>query len=550
MYFRSLNNLGRILTLTAVGLGATGLFAQNSSSAATKPAAASDAPASRIDFFAGYSYLNPYGTVTVPNGAVIGINHPVSYSAIDLGAIGSVTYFANRHWGIQGEYANHPDGNNDSAQTIQGGGVYRFPMHEIVPFLHGDVGAVRLSGPAGQPFKWGPAETFGGGMDFNTPLFGGHLGLRLFQLDYEHFREYYGIQVPPPTGGWANPNVLRLSAGLLWHAGSIAPPPPVTYSCTISPESAYPGDPVTVTGSVNNLNPKRTATYSWTATNGATVTGNTSTGTIDTGSLNPGSFTVTGHVSEGTKPGQFADCTANLTVKQFEPPTISCSVNPTTVQPGGTATVSAQGVSPQNRTLTYTYSASAGQISGTGNSATVNTAGAPTGPVTITCNVQDDKGQTASSTATLNVEAPPPPPPAPTTKTLCSINFERDTRRPARVDNEAKACLDDVALNLQQQADATVVVVGEAATTEKRADTLAAQRAVNTKDYLVKEKGIDASRISVRTGTQGNKEVEDYLVPSGASFDKDVQGTTAVDESTVKVQARTPAPARRRTPAQ
>jgi hypothetical protein len=29
-----------------------------------------------------------------------------------------------------------------------------------------------------------------------------------------------------------------------------------------------------------------------------------------------------------------------------------------------------------------------------------------------------------------------------------------------------------------------------------------------------------------------------------------VQGTTAVDESTVKVQARTPAPARRRTPAQ
>ena len=127
--------------------------------------------------------------------------------------------------------------------------------------------------------------------------------------------------------------------------------------------------------------------------------------------------------------------------------------------------MSAQGVSPQNRPLTYTYSASAGQISGTGNSATINTAGAPMGPITITCNVQDDKGQTASSTATVNVEAPPAPPPAPTVKQLCSINFERDTRRPARVDNEAKACLDDVALNLQQQADATAVVVGEAAST-------------------------------------------------------------------------------------
>ena len=336
---------------------------------------------------------------------------------------------------------------------------------------------------------------------------------------------------------------------MLWHAGSITPPPPVTYSCTLSPDSAYPGDPVTVTGSVNNLNPKKTVTYSWIASNGATVTGNTSTGTIDTASLNPGSFTVTGHVSEGTKPGQFADCTATLTVKQFEPPTISCSVNPTSVQPGGTATVSAQGVSPQNRPLTYTYSASAGQISGTGNSATINTAGAPVGPITITCNVQDDKGQTASSTATVNVEAPPAPPPAPTVKQLCSINFERDTRRPARVDNEAKACLDDVALNLQQQADATAVVVGEAASNERHADTLAAQRGVNTKDYLVKEKGIDASRISVRTGTQGNKEVENYLVPSGANFDHDVQGTTAVDENAVKVQARTPPARRRRAPA-
>jgi hypothetical protein len=87
------------------------------------------------------------------------------------------------------------------------------------------------------------------------------------------------------------------------------------------------------------------------------------------------------------------------------------------------------------------------------------------------------------------------------------------------------------------------VLVGEAATTEKKADTLAAQRAVNTKDYLVKEKGIDPSRVSVRTGTQGNKEVENYLVPAGATFDSDVQGTTAVDESTVKVQSRT-APAR------
>ncbi len=169
----------------------------------------------------------------------------------------------------------------------------------------------------------------------------------------------------------------------------------------------------------------------------------------------------------------------------------------------------------------------------------MSTAGAPSGPITVTCTVQDDKGQTASATTTVNVEAPPPPPPAPKIKQLCSITFDRDARRPARVDNEAKACLDDVALNLQQQADATAVLVGEAASDERHADTLAAQRAVNTKDYLVKEKGIDASRISVRTGTQGNKEVENYLVPAGANFDNDTPGTTPVDENAGESSGRT-----------
>ena len=54
----------------------------------------------------------------------------------------------------------------------------------------------------------------------------------------------------------------------------------------------------------------------------------------------------------------------------------------------------------------------------------------------------------------------------------------------------------------------------------KEIPNLAAQRAVNTKDYLVKEKGIDASRISVRTDSTGTNEVDNYLVPAGASFDK------------------------------
>jgi outer membrane protein OmpA-like peptidoglycan-associated protein len=382
-------------------------------------------------------------------------------------------------------------------------------------------------------------------LDYDLPFWNHHLALRLFQADYEYFHVNYGPIIG--FGGRANVDSARLSTGIVWKFGNIIPPPPVQYTCSANPTTVYPGDPITITGTATNLNPKKTATYSWSG-QGVTVKGDTATANVDTTGLQPGSYTVTGHVSEGQKPGQFADCTANFTVKQYEPPTVSCSVNPSSVNPGDSSTITATGVSPQNRPLTYSYTASAGSVSGTGNTATLSTAGAPAGEITVTANVADDKGQTASGTCSVTVNAPAAP--APKTQTLCSINFDRDKRRPTRVDNEAKACLDDVAVNAQRSTDATVVVVGNSTADEQNPPTkgkkrhaappanLAAQRAVNTKDYLVKEKGIDASRIQVRTGSAGAKEVEDYLVPAGANFDTDVPGTTAVDESAIKAQPR------------
>ena len=243
-------------------------------------------------------------------------------------------------------------------------------------------------------------------------------------------------------------------------------------------------------------------------------------------------------------------------MKEFEPPTISCSANPTTLKPGDSSTITATGMSPQNRPLTYTYSASAGTVNGSGSTATFSSTGAPTGAVTITCNVSDDKGHNASAETSVTIEAPPPPP-QPKTQALCSITFATDKKRPTRVDNEAKACLDEVALDLQKQPDAKAVVVGESNAKEKAeqekmekrearlrhpkpVENFAAQRAVNAKQYLVTDKGIDPSRISVATGTGDNQQVEDYLVPAGADFSVDVPGTTPVDENTVKPQERKP----------
>ena len=531
MVYRPLRSIGRFgLAACAVSLGVASLSAQSAPTAMVGP------NPSKIDVFLGYSYFGAHGEIKPGY---------IPYSSVNEGAIGSGAFYFNKYVGAEINAVSHPDGQNDGLFTSSAGLIVRAPMQGFTVFAHGLVGGARLGGPNSdvapnnehEPYRWGPTLTAGGGMDYNLPFHNGAFGIRLFEADYRYIHEDYGPYVGIPTngvlGGRANLSGVDLSAGILLHFGHIIPPPPVTYTCAVSPATAYPGDPITVTGTALNLNPKKTATYSWTSTGGV-VSGTSATATIETKDAAPGSYSVKGHVSEGAKPGMMADCSADFTVKAFEPPTISCSANPSTVNPGDSSTITANGVSPQNRPLTYSYSASAGSISGSTSTATLSTTGAAAGTITVTCNVVDDKGQTASQQTTVTVMAPAAPP-APTATSLCSISFDRDTHRPTRVDNEGKACLDDLALNLQRTTDAKLDLVGNAASDEKMGPQKAAERAVNTKDYLVKEKGIDASRIAVFTGTEDAKKVTTTLVPTGAP----AVTATPVDETMVKVQPRT-----------
>jgi outer membrane protein OmpA-like peptidoglycan-associated protein len=532
MVYRPLRSIGRFgLAACAVSLGVASLSAQ---SAPSTPAPVGPNP-SRVDVFLGYSYFGAHGEVKPADEP---------YSSVNLGAIGSGAYYFNKYVGAEIVGVSHPDGQNDGLFTASGGLIVRAPMQNFTVFAHGLVGGARLGGPnttsggadvTVEPYTWGPALTAGGGMDYDLPFFNNRFSLRLFEADYRYIHADFG----PATGGVilggrANLSGVDLSAGIVTHFGHIIPPPPVTYSCTVSPASVYPGDPITVTGTALNLNPKKTATYTWSST-GGTVSGTSSTANVDTKELAAGTYTVKGHISEGAKPGEMADCSADFAVKAFEPPTVSCSANPSTVNPGDSSTITASGASPQNRPLTYSYSASAGSISGTTGTATLSTTGAAPGAINVTCNVVDDKGQTASGQTTVTIVAPTPPP-APQSTSLCSISFDRDAKRPSRVDNEGKACLDDLALNLQRSTDAKLDLVGNAASTEKDGPKLAAERAVNTKDYLVKEKGIDATRVVVFTGTDDAKTVTTALVPTGAA----AVTATPVDETVVIAQPRKP----------
>jgi outer membrane protein OmpA-like peptidoglycan-associated protein len=408
MYARVSKYLSRVFALAFVVLIPVALAAQVTATP-TQKAPMGDS-ASKWDIFLGYSAL-------IPNARINGYG----YTSIDYGVIGSVTRYFNKNVGVQFEGEEHillPESNihdqtvsqpGDDFSGGSGGVIFRFPTGNITPFFHALIGVEQV-GSYYQTDTWGPVVTLGGGLDIGTSALHHHLAIRLFQADYQYLKADF----PSAQGGSTTFNPQgRLSAGLVYRAGSFAPPPAVTLACSASPASVFPSEPVTVTATAGALNPNLNAIYSFTGTG---VTGSGTTATVATGSLASGSYTVKCEVregkpgKEGLKPWEIADSSASFTVKAFEPPTISCSASPSTIKPGETSTITAVGMSPQNLPLTYNYTAAAGVISGNGTSAVFSSTGAPTGPVGITCNVSDDKSQIATASTSVTISAPYVPP--------------------------------------------------------------------------------------------------------------------------------------------
>jgi hypothetical protein len=154
----------------------------------------------------------------------------------------------------------------------------------------------------------------------------------------------------------------------------------------------------------------------------------------------------------------------------------------------------------------------------------------------------------------------PPPPklilPAGVEK-LCSIQFDRDAKRPARVEDSALPCLSEVASTLKQRPDRKLVLVGvsdpikdheendageeregeDMTGLDIRYEDTSAYRAVNTKDYLARFYGIAPSRILPTTNeNRHGQDVAFYLVPSDADFLHNYLNTTRTNERVCTVK--------------
>ena len=365
----------------------------------------------KADAFVGYQYQQADGdNVPAPGSSP---DSPGSYAFPNMpkGIGGAVTFNFNPHWGLETDFGysrNTPEA--ASEWTVSAGPRFMIRTDSFNFFLHALPGFNRVSYDAGNVTDNGIGAILGGGMDIPISKM---FSWRLFQADYVWARHNFAGLAGPQFADLRRPTFegARLRTGIVINfSGAEAVTP--TAACSLQPAEVMVGEPITVTVTPSNFNPKHTVTYSWSA-NGGQVTGKDTTATIDTTNIAPGSYAVTAHVTDPRgKTNNVASCSANYTVKPLppkNPPTMSLSASPSSVPPGGSVTLTASCTSPDGVPVSVAnWTATGGAVSGSGNSATLSTAGAAPGTVTITATCTDSRGLNGEGSTQVTVENPPP----------------------------------------------------------------------------------------------------------------------------------------------
>ncbi len=386
-----------------------GFFALLALTLVSSSAFAQSEPNPKWDLFAGYQWMHP--GITVPVGDP---SAPLTYKVPDMpkGFGTALTYNFDPHWGGEVDFGYNA-GSSNSETTASVGPRFMWRTEDVNYFVHALIGGNFLSVNGLNTGTNGIGAVLGGGMDLKLTK---NFYFRLFEADYVWGRHNYGAYADPqfPSLRRATMEGVRLRTGVVFSWGGVEPLVP-TASCSVQPTEVLVGEPITATVSAGNFNPKHPGlTYSWSGT-GGTVTGKETTASIDTNNAAPGNYAVTAHVTDPkSKTNNEASCTANYTVKPLppkNPPTVSLSASPSSLVPGGSVTVSANCTSPDGVPVSVAnWTSSAGTISGSGNSATLSTAGLPPGSVTIGATCTDSRGLNGQASTQVTVENPPPPP--------------------------------------------------------------------------------------------------------------------------------------------
>jgi hypothetical protein len=495
----------------------------------------------KADAFIGYQYQQADGDNVPSPGSTPDSPGSYAYPEMPKGIGGALTFNFTPRWGLETDFGysrNTPQA--ASEWTASAGPRFMIRTDSFNFFLHAMPGFNRVSYDSGTVTSNGLGAILGGGMDIP---FSKMFSWRLFQADYVWARHNFADLAGPQFPSLRRPTFegARLRTGIVINfaaAEAVAP----TAACSLQPAEVMVGEPITATVTPSNFNPKHTVTYAWSG-NGGQVTGKDTTATIDTTNAAPGSYTVSVHVTDPrAKNNNVASCSANYTVKPLppkNPPTMSLSANPTSVTPGGTVTLTANCTSPDGVPISVAnWTATGGSVSGSGNSATLSTAGAAPGTVTITATCTDSRGLNGQGSVQVMVENPPPPARSPEIEVLearlalHSIYYptaKPSSDRPGAglvpsQQRTLQALSTDFKTYLQSQPDAHLVLEGHADIRGTDAfNQLLTERRVNSvKAYLVAQGIPEANIETIAYGKQRNLSTDEVR----ASIEGDTNLTT------------------------
>jgi len=229
----------------------------------------------------------------------------------------------------------------------------------------------------------------------------------------------------------------------------------------------------------------------------------------------PGTYNVTATVSDGEAT---ADSSARVTVRERiipnRPPTVECLTTTMDVASGSSIELRARASDPDGDKLTFGWSATGGAVSGSGESATFNASGVRAGSYTVTATVNDGRGGNASCAMTVNVSER-----LSVTRDKCGYFAPRSVR----IDNCAKAILDDLAVRMKNDPKLRANVIGytDGSRTEKSKKALGESRAKAVASYLEKQ-GVEASRLTITDGNVNNP-VGDNKTAAGRTLNRRVE---------------------------
>ncbi|HEV2117650.1 MAG TPA: OmpA family protein [Terriglobales bacterium] len=476
---------------------------------------AQDENTPKADIFAGYQWLNPGGSIPVPGTANPVQGHELPSLSKGFGLAFGYNFY--RVFALEGDFGRNWD-KGLSFNTYSVGPRFTLRGEGINFFAHALLSLNQLTAP-GLSTREGAGTILGGGMDLRLSQ---HLSLRLIEADYQWARHNFAAFAPESQSNLRRPSFsgARLRGGLVFNLGGGAPPEAPSAQCSAQPSEVMVGEPVTVSLTTNNFNPKHTLNYAWTSTGGK-ITGTNNTASIDTNGVAGGSYTATAQVTDPkAKKNNQATCSANFTVKEppKNPPSMSCSANPTSLQAGGTVSVNCECTSPDKMQVNVSgWSATAGTVSGTGNNANVNTTGAAPGPITVSATCTDSRGLSSSATTQATIETPPPSPQVKELEArlaLHSIYFPTAQPTVANpngglVPSQQKTLLalaGDFAKYLQSKPDAKLILEGHADPRGSAVynQALSERRVARTRGFLV-ENGVPAGSIETKAfGAQHN----------------------------------------------